>query len=67
MAGFGGWGLEAMAGCNTAILFHFLGNLKEGRENLWDKDNCLAIEKKTQQQFFKSFEMMCSFIKSVKS
>lgn len=45
----------------------FLGNLKEGRENLWDKDNCLAIEKKPQQQFFKYFEMMCSFIMPVKS
>lgn len=67
MARFRGWGLVAMAGCNTTILFYFLDNLKEGRENLWDKDNCLAIEKNPQQQFFKSFEMMYSFIMSVKS
>lgn len=52
MAGFGVWGLEAMAGCNTAILFHFLGILKEGRENLWDKDNCLANGKKKNQNNF---------------
>lgn len=46
MAGFGGWGPEAMTGCNTAILFHFLGNLKKAREDLWDKGNCLVTREK---------------------
>lgn len=28
----------------AALLLNFLGNLKDIRENLWHKDNCLAIE-----------------------
>lgn len=34
MLGFGGWGLEAVAGCNTVILFHFLDDMEEDSEIL---------------------------------
>lgn len=66
MAGFGGWGLEAMAGCNTAILFHFLGNLKEDRENLWDKENCLATEKYPIFQILKNYIQLHQVCKELK-